>query len=84
MKSNKTVSVNKFGLPVHVGAVTKSLLQKRITMIQKVIDTGRPLKSKKKLSKKDLYKASLNLYTFRWQLKKLAKPVRKSSKKKAS
>lgn len=83
MKKNNA-SVNKFGLPVHVGAVTKSLLNKRIKLIQKVIDTGRPLNSKKKLSKGDIYKASLNLYTFRWQLKKLAKPVRKSTKKKAA
>lgn len=79
--AKEQIQTNKFGIPVHTGPVTNQLLAKRIKMIQKVIDTGRPLNSSRKLSKKDVYKASLNLYTYRWMLKKMANGKRKSTKK---
>lgn len=78
-KSN--TRTNKFGIPVHVGPVTPALLKKRIALIQKCIDAKKSLDGRK-LSKGDVYKASLRLYTYRWQLGKLA--PKKSSKRKAS
>ena len=71
---------NKFGIPIHVGPVSKNLLRQRISMIREVIDTGKSLDGRK-LRKADVFKACLNLYTYRWQLKKMN--GRKSSRKSA-
>ena len=87
--ATNNVRTNKFGIPMHVGEVNKALLRKRIALISTVIESGRALAGKKlvpsgrKLSKKDLLKASLNLYTYRWQLKKMS-AAKKSTKKRAS
>lgn len=65
----------KFGIPKNVGPVTPKLLRTRIQLIERVIKAKRALgptlkPNARPLSKSDVFKASLNLYTYRWMLKK--------------
>jgi hypothetical protein len=73
---------NKLGLPIHIGPKTKTLMRERIAMVEKIVETGKSLKTKRPLNKKDLAYAKKHLSAYRWQMKTLE--PKKSTKKRAS